>query len=90
MLAKNPIVLMDEPTSAMDGQTEAQFMVQMQTEMVGRTLILATHRMSLLTLVDRVIVLDNGKLIVDGQKDKVMAALNGGQISVPNVALPPS
>ncbi len=88
LLAKNTIVMMDEPTSAMDGQTEALFMAQMQKEMAGRTLIIATHRMSLLALVNRVIVLDNGKLIVDGPRDKVMAALNAGQVSVPNVAMP--
>lgn len=90
LLAKNAIVLMDEPTSAMDGQTEALFMAQMQKEMAGRTLIVATHRMSLLALVNRVIVLDNGKLIVDGPRDKVMAALNAGQVSVPNTAMPPA
>jgi ATP-binding cassette subfamily C protein LapB len=73
----------------MDGQTEAIFMEQLHKEMAGRTLIIATHRMSLLTLVNRVMVLDNGKLIVDGPRDKVMAALNSGQISVPNVAAVP-
>jgi ATP-binding cassette subfamily C protein LapB len=83
LLAKNPVVLMDEPTSAMDGQTEALFMAQMQQEMAGRTLVIATHRMSLLALVNRVMVLDNGKLIVDGPRDKVIAALNAGQLSVP-------
>ncbi|MDH2915343.1 MAG: ATP-binding cassette domain-containing protein, partial [Gallionella sp.] len=90
LLAKNAIVLMDEPTSAMDGQTETVFMAQMQKEMAGRTLIVATHRLSLLALVNRVIVLDNGKLIVDGPRDKVMAALNAGQVSVPNAAIPPA
>lgn len=89
LLAKNPIVLMDEPTSAMDGQTEAQFMEQLHKEMAGRTLIIATHRMSLLALVNRVMLLDNGKLIVDGPRDQVMAALNSGQISVPNTAAVP-
>jgi ATP-binding cassette subfamily C protein LapB len=90
LLAKNQIVMMDEPTSAMDGQTEAFFMAQMQKEMAGRTLIIATHRMSLMALVNRVIVLDNGKLVVDGPLDKVMAALNAGQISVPNSPMPPA
>ncbi len=90
LLAKNAIVLMDEPTSAMDGQSEAFFMAQMQKELAGRTLIIATHRLSLLALVNRVIVLDNGKLVVDGPRDKVMAALNAGQVSVPNTAMPPA
>lgn len=90
LLAKNAIVLLDEPTSAMDGQTEALFMAQMQKEMAGRTLIIATHRLSLLALVNRVIVLDNGKLVADGPRDKVMAALGAGQVSVPNVAMPPA
>ncbi|MEK7811424.1 MAG: hypothetical protein AAB278_06370 [Pseudomonadota bacterium] len=65
-------------------------MQQMHKEMAGRTLIIAKHRMSLLALVNRVIVLDNGKLIVDGPRDKVMAALNAGQVAVPNVAIPPA
>jgi len=89
LLAKNPIVLMDEPTSSMDGQTEAFFMAQMQNEMLGRTLVIATHRMSLLSLVNRVMVLDNGKLVIDGPRDKVMAALNSGKISVPNTPAVP-
>lgn len=83
LLAKNPVVLMDEPTSAMDGQTEARFIAQLQQEMNGRTLLIATHRMSLLTLVNRVIVLDKGRLVADGPRDQVMAALQAGQITVP-------
>lgn len=84
LLAKNAIVMMDEPTSAMDGQTESRFITELQQEMQGRTLILATHRLSLLPLVNRVIVLDNGKRVIDGPRDQVMAALQAGQISVPN------
>ena len=51
------------------------------TPMVSnKTLLLVTHRASLLTLVDRLIILDNGKIIADGAKESVMAALKKGQI----------
>lgn len=46
----------------------------------NKTLLLVTHRASLLTLVDRLIILDNGKIIADGAKESVMAALKKGQI----------
>ena len=46
----------------------------------GKTLVLITHRASLLTLVDRLIVVDSGKVVADGQKDKVLQALSSGKI----------
>ncbi len=83
LLAEAQILLMDEPTSAMDGQTEAAFITQLQAIRGNRTLIISTHRFSLLSLVSRVIVLDNGKVVADGPKDTILAALTGGQIAVP-------
>ena len=46
----------------------------------NKTLLLVTHRASLLSLVDRLIILDNGKIIADGPKESVMTALKKGQI----------
>jgi len=78
LLADSPILLMDEPTSAMDAQTESAFIMQLKKMPGARTLVLATHRLSLLDLVDRIVVLDQGRVVADGPKDKVMAALTGG------------
>lgn len=77
LLSQPQIVLMDEPTSAMDMQTEAIFMQQLMPSIAGRTFVLVTHRMSLLSLVDRIIVLDAGKVVADGPKEQVLAALQG-------------
>lgn len=77
-LMRSPeLLLLDEPTSSMDLVTEKQVLGNIhnyiQTD-PNRTLIVATHRRSVLSIVDRVIVLDNGKVISDGPKDAVLAA----------------
>ena len=84
LLAEPPILLMDEPTSAMDAQTEAAFIAQLKAMPGQRTLIIATHRTSLLELVDRVIVLEQGQILADGPKRKMMQVLTaGGGLPVP-------
>lgn len=75
LLARPSILLLDEPTSAMDTQTEAVFMSRLIASTQGQTLILVTHRPSLLELVDRIIIVDDGKIVMDGPKAKVLAAL---------------
>lgn len=77
------VLLFDEPTSAMDFSTESRFIDKMKTYSTGKTLMLVTHRMSLLALVDRVIVLDQGRIVADGPKDTVLQALNAGKIGNP-------
>ncbi len=79
LLARPRLLLMDEPTSAMDSQTEAQFLQHLQRATHGQTLVVVTHRPSLLALVDRVIVIDAGKVVADGPKAVVMAALRGNE-----------
>ena len=75
-LAGRPaIMVMDEPTSAMDAQTEAALIERLRPELEGRTLVLVTHRQPLLALVERVIVTENGRIIADGPRDKIMAQL---------------
>lgn len=75
-LLKSPdMFIFDEPTSFMDSTIEQQIVATLHSETQGKTLILNTHRMSLLDLVDRVIVLDQGRVIVDGDKDGVMKQL---------------
>jgi len=74
------ILLLDEPTSAMDQSTERAIRARLATFEQGRTTILITHRSSLLELVDRIIVLDQGRVVADGPKDQVLQALREGRV----------
>ena len=80
LLHDPPVFLFDEPTSAMDNSAENRFKRQLETILPGKTLLLVTHRTSLLSLVERLIVLDGGKLVADGPKNDVLQALAAGQI----------
>jgi ATP-binding cassette subfamily C protein LapB len=72
-LAGRPsIILMDEPSSAMDAQSETALIQRLKEEFKDRTVILITHRPPLLQLVDRIILLDHGKIISDGPRDNVL------------------
>jgi ATP-binding cassette subfamily C protein LapB len=75
LLRKPEILLLDEPTSAMDAQTEAVFMSKFSHAMEGRTFVIVTHRYSLLEMVDRIIVIDDGRIVVDGPKAEVLEKL---------------
>jgi len=68
------IIIMDEPSSAMDSGSEQQLLKDLQERLVDKTLILITHRGTLLSLVDRVVVFDSGRIIADGPKDQVLKA----------------
>lgn len=80
LLLDPPLLLLDEPTSHMDNSSEDQLRQHLYDLMPGKTLLLVTHRMSMLTLVDRLLVMDNGKLVADGPKDVVIEALRNGQV----------
>jgi len=77
LLTRPKVLLMDEPTSAMDSMTENQFLAHLRRASEGHTLIVVTHRPSILALVDRIIVVEEGKVVADGPKDQVLAALEG-------------
>jgi len=80
-LAGDPtILLMDEPTGAMDHSSEEDIKQRLKAFNQDRTVILITHRTALLDLVDRIIVLDSGKLVADGPKAQVIEALRQGRI----------
>jgi ATP-binding cassette subfamily C protein LapB len=83
LLRDPPLLVMDEPSNAMDNTTEEQFKQRLADWSAGKTLILVTHRASLLSLVDRVIVMDAGRVIADGPKEQVLEALRQGRIKVP-------
>lgn len=80
VVADPPVLLLDEPTSSMDTTTEAIFKSRLKQFAHNKTMLVVTHRSSLLELVDRVLVLDGGRLVADGPKEKVLDALRKGQI----------
>ncbi|MEN8108529.1 MAG: type I secretion system permease/ATPase [Pseudomonadota bacterium] len=82
LLRNPPIMVMDEPSNAMDNTTEELFKTRFANWLGDKTLILVTHRASLLSMVDRVIVLDGGRILADGPKDRVLDALKQGDIRV--------
>ncbi|MDN3639304.1 type I secretion system permease/ATPase [Simiduia curdlanivorans] len=82
VLNQPPIYILDEPSTAMDNSTEERLKRHLTQTCDGKTLIVVTHKTSLLTLVDRIIVLDQGRLIADGPKDSVLEALKKGQLRV--------
>jgi ATP-binding cassette subfamily C protein LapB len=77
LAGKPPILIMDEPTSAMDNQAESQLIDRLKDELMGRTLLLVTHRTAMLKLVDRLIVMAGGKIVADGPRDVVLRSLAG-------------
>lgn len=79
LAGRPPVLIFDEPTSAMDAQTEANLLTQLDAETKGRTLILITHRPTMLKLVERVILLDQGRVVADGARDKVLGKADGQQ-----------
>ncbi len=76
-----PILLLDEPTSSMDHSTESAVRANLARYSRGKTLVVVTHRTSLLDLVDRVIVMDAGRFVADGPKASVVDALRQRRIS---------
>ena len=80
LLPDPPILLLDEPTSNMDNASETRFRQRLVQSLSGKTLVLITHRSSLLDLVDRLIIMDAGKIIANGAKEDVLAALKQGKI----------
>ncbi|HEX2858758.1 MAG TPA: type I secretion system permease/ATPase [Alphaproteobacteria bacterium] len=70
------MVVLDDPTSELDAQSEAWVIQRLQKWLKDRTLLLITHRPAMLELVDRLIVVDEGKIVADGPKKKVLDWLN--------------
>ena len=80
MLLDPPVLLLDEPTSAMDFSSEAQFKERLRRVAEHKTLIVVTHRTSLIDLADRIIVIDGGRVVADGPRQSVVEALQSGRI----------
>jgi ATP-binding cassette subfamily C protein LapB len=84
LLIRDPaVVLLDEPTAAMDEATERQFIMRFQTWSAGRTVVVATHRMRVLDLVQRIVVVEGGQVALDGSKEEVLNTLRGVTKVVP-------
>ncbi|TCK07386.1 type I secretion system permease/ATPase [Marinobacterium mangrovicola] len=82
LLHEPNMLILDEPSNSMDNATEEQFKRQLTQVIAGRTLLMVTHKMSLLSLVDRLIVVDQGQIVADGPKDTVLEALKQGRLQV--------
>lgn len=79
LLYDPPILILDEPTASMDPASENRLRQRLETITKGRTTILITHKGSMLTLVDSLILIDRGKLMAYGPKDEVIAKLQARQ-----------
>lgn len=98
LFRKPPLLLLDEPTSDMDMRSEKVVIDSLKTHLSGHTLIVVSHRPALLALVDRMIVLDHGRKIVDAPKAEALRQLEAmvaertkaQQTTVPAVGTPPA
>lgn len=79
LLTRPRILLMDEPTSSMDAQSELAFLRQLKGAIGDCTLVVVTHRPAVLELVDRIVVVDGGRAVMDGPRAQVLAALSGAR-----------
>jgi ATP-binding cassette subfamily C protein LapB len=80
VLMDPPVMLLDEPTSSMDYTSEAQLKERIRQYSQNKTVIIVTHRSSLIDLADRIIVVDEGVIVADGPRDTVVAALQAGRV----------
>jgi ATP-binding cassette subfamily C protein LapB len=78
-IAESPIVLMDEPTNSMDHATEMRVIENLKEATKDKTVIVITHKPSILEIVDRIIVFDNGTVVADAPKEEVLVKLGGGR-----------
>jgi ATP-binding cassette subfamily C protein LapB len=78
LAGRPPVIIADEPTSAMDIQSENALVARLEGELAGRSFVLVTHRQAMLKLVDRIIILDAGRIVAQGPRDDVLRSLAVG------------
>lgn len=78
LLFESPIVIMDEPTNAMDQLSENRLIANLKSYLEDKTAILITQKNTILPLVERIIVMNEGKIYLDGPREQVLAKLAGG------------
>jgi ATP-binding cassette, subfamily C, bacterial LapB len=84
LIRKPRVLFLDEPTAHFDVRSEAEFLERLKAMRGERmTIIISTHRLSLLGMVDRLLLFDNGRLVADGPRDKVLALLQGKPAASP-------
>jgi ATP-binding cassette subfamily C protein LapB len=81
LLADAQVLVLDEPTSAMDMAGEQALLQKLRDEFKGRLVIMATHRPGPLALADRLLLLDAGRVVAHGPRDEVLQALHKGQVT---------
>jgi ATP-binding cassette, subfamily C, bacterial LapB len=86
LVRDTPIVMLDEPTAAMDVGTEIAVMQGLQTLTQGKTLLMASHRMALLDIVDRVIWMEQGRIVADKPRAEILAMFRAQQTKATNAA----
>lgn len=79
ILMDAPILLLDEPTNMMDITTETRLIQNLKSYVKDKTTIIVTHKTSLLELVDRIIVMEEGKVLLDGPRNEVITKINSRQ-----------
>ena len=77
LMQESSIMVMDEPSNSMDQTSEAQLLVRLTEELQNQTVILITQKLSLLAMTDRVIVMHNTKVLLDGPKEEITKKLGG-------------
>ena len=82
ILLDPPVLVMDEPTSSMDNRSESLIRANISKILENKTLIIITHRISLLELVDRVVVLSNETVVADGTRSYILEALRNGHLTI--------
>jgi len=81
LLAQPKVLLLDEPTASMDAELEAHVMSNLFANMPkGSVIVMVTHKRALVNLVDRVIVMDRGRIVLDGAREEIMARLSAAQV----------
>ncbi len=78
MISDAPILILDEPTTGLDVGLEKSLVEHLDKNLDNKTLIVITHRFAALNLVDRIILINDGKIIADDKKEKVLQMLQGG------------
>ena len=74
ILKNAPILILDEATSALDSESEHEIQKALHTLMAGKTVVAIAHRLSTLREMDRIIVMDNGRIIEDGSHEALLAS----------------
>lgn len=84
LLHKPSILLLDEPSASMDPESEYLLIKNLEEQLPNKTLIVITHRNSVLSLVDRIVLIEQGRIIADGPRDAILEKLVKGSVRRPH------